>query len=230
MKTFLSKKTEKDGESHWLSISDLMSGLMMVFLFIAVSYMYHIQKIAKNYAQTKQEIYKALYEEFKNDLKKPSWNATIDKKTLSITFNAPSVQFERNKSTLKDEYKTVLNDFFPRYLKVLKKYKEEINEIRIEGHTSSIWNTHSSDTEAYFKNMKLSQDRARTVLEYVYSLQASDPYRPWMKTHVAAIGFSSAHPIIKENGEEDFNASRRVTFRILTNAESSINEMLGKPL
>jgi outer membrane protein OmpA-like peptidoglycan-associated protein len=227
VKSLLLKKIERDGESHWLSVSDLMSGLMMVFLFIAISYMYHIQRIAKSYAQTKQEIYQALYREFKNDLKKPSWNAAIDKNTLSITFNAPNVQFERNKSTLKKEYKAVLRDFFPRYLRVLEKYKDQISEIRIEGHTSSIWNRKTSDTDAYFKNMKLSQDRARTVLEYVYLLKASDPYRAWLKTHVAAIGFSSSHPIVQNDGKEDLKASRRVTFRILTNAESSINEMLG---
>ncbi|RUM46152.1 MAG: OmpA family protein [Hydrogenimonas sp.] len=199
---------------------------MMVFLFIAISYMYHMHQIAQSYVETKQEIYKALYNEFKDDLHKESWNASIDPETLTITFNAPQVQFERNRADLKESYKEVLQDFFPRYLRVLSKFKNEIEEIRIEGHTSSIWNNKVSDTIAYFKNMALSQDRTRSVLEYVYQLPSTAPYRPWLKEHVAAVGFSSAHIIKDKDGNEDYNASRRVSFRILTNAEASIKEIL----
>ena len=222
-----SKKIKKeDSGSHWLSISDLMSGLMIVFLFIAISYMYNIHKIAQDYKVTKEKIYEALYEEFKDDLKKKTWGASIDPKTLTITFNAPNVQFDRNKADLKKEYQNVLADFFPRYMTVLSKFKDVIQEIRIEGHTSSIWNTRSTPEEAYFKNMKLSQDRTRSVLYYVFNLPQVVKYRNWMKKKIAAVGFSSAHVIFDKNGKENYSTSRRVSFRILTNAEGSIEKIL----
>ena len=119
-----------------------------------------------------------------------------------------------------------MSNFFPRYLQVLSKFKDDIEEIRIEGHTSSIWNHNASKTTAYFKNMVLSQNRTRTVLEYIYQLSSSEPYRPWLKEHIAAIGFSSAHTIKNRDGKEDYKASRRVSFRVLTNAEASIKEIL----
>ena len=34
---------EQDTEEHWISISDMMAGLMVIFLFIAISYMLHVQ-------------------------------------------------------------------------------------------------------------------------------------------------------------------------------------------
>lgn len=56
---------------------------------------------------------------------------------------------------------------FPRYLDVLLQFRDSIDEVRIEGHTNSAWNERSTSDEAYFKNMKLSQGRTRSVLEYV---------------------------------------------------------------
>jgi hypothetical protein len=41
------RPTRYDGDSEWVSISDLMSGLMVIFLFFAVSYMYDVQQNQK---------------------------------------------------------------------------------------------------------------------------------------------------------------------------------------
>lgn len=54
----------EDGE-YWSSISDLMSGLMMIFLLIAIAYMHNItqgQQKIKKIAVTYQEAQIALYE------------------------------------------------------------------------------------------------------------------------------------------------------------------------
>ena len=37
--SFLKTKSHADEEVHWLSVSDLMAGLMMVFLFISIALM-----------------------------------------------------------------------------------------------------------------------------------------------------------------------------------------------
>ncbi len=221
------RKHVEDSEDHWISTADLMSGLMIVFLFIAVAYMYNMQNIAKSYVDTKKEIYDALYIEFKDDLSKKDWGASIDPKTLTITFNAPNIQFSSNQTELKTEYQNVLNDFFPRYLDVLMQYKTSINEVRIEGHTDSKWFDAKDDTQAYFKNMALSQGRSRSVLEYVYSLDSVKQLENWMKQNISAVGFSSAKVIHNSDGKENEEASRRVSFRVITNAEKSIDKILG---
>ena len=228
MNTLNIAKPAEESEDHWISVSDLMSGLMMVFLFIAVAYMYNMQNIAKSYVDTKQEIYNALNDEFKSDLQKKDWGAYIDPETLTITFNAPNIQFATNQTKLKEEYEYVLNSFFPRYLNVLMNYKESINEVRIEGHTDSKWSDADDETHAYFKNMALSQGRSRSVLEYVYSLKEVQQLEKWMKRNIAAVGFSSSKTIKDVNGNENEEASRRVSFRVITNAEESIDQMLGE--
>jgi outer membrane protein OmpA-like peptidoglycan-associated protein len=181
---------DEQEETHWLSVSDLMAGLMMVFLFIAIALMRNafierdkIKQVAVAYQENQVAIYQVLNEEFKDDLKK--WNADIDEDTLTVTFKSPELLFKRGEITLNQEYKGLLLDFFPRYMRILKPFHDSINEVRIEGHTSSAWNRFVSDKEAYFKNMNLSQGRTRSVLEYVYNIQKTVGYQPWIKSHIA---------------------------------------------
>jgi outer membrane protein OmpA-like peptidoglycan-associated protein len=108
----------------------------------------------------------------------------------------------------------------------LEPFHASINEVRIEGHTSSVWNRFVSDKEAYFNNMKLSQGRTRSVLEYVYDIDATVHYQPWITSHIAAVGLSSSRLILDDNDIEDRAKSRRVSFRVITNAEIQIKRIL----
>jgi len=85
------------------------------------------------------------------------------------------------------------------------------------------------DLYGYFGNMNLSQDRTNSVLNYVLNdlrTEIPNEYRKWLRDHTAAVGLSSSKPILDENGNEDKNKSRRVTFRIITNADSKIQQIL----
>ncbi|BCO31188.1 hypothetical protein TspCOW1_12910 [Thiohalobacter sp. COW1] len=221
-----------EGEgAHWLTVSDLMAGLMMVFLFIAIALMRNafierdkIKEIAVAYQENQVAIYEALVDEFENDLKR--WNAEVNRETLAFEFKSPDVLFGMGETRIRQRFKQILSDFFPRYLSILKEYKDSIDEIRIEGHTSSIWNNNTTATEAYFLNMSLSQGRTQSVLKYVYDLPEIVEDKPWVKRHFAAVGFSSSRPVLGENGLEDREASRRVTFRVITNAETQIRKII----
>ena len=76
--------------------------------------------------------------------------------------------------------------------------------------------------------MELSQGRTRAVLEYVYTLHPVAVERPWIKKHLAAVGFSSSRLIQNPNGVENVERSRRVSFRVMTNAETQIRKILER--
>ncbi|KZN67517.1 OmpA family protein [Pseudoalteromonas luteoviolacea] len=226
---FGKRKTSEEGGEHWLSISDLMAGLMMVFLFIAIVFMRHtmkenekIKSVAVAYQENQVAIYDSLMKEFEKDLEK--WGAEIDKETLAFNFQSPDVLFDGGEIDIKPRFARILDDFFPRYLNVLKPFRSSIDEVRIEGHTSSEWNKDSTEEEAYFKNMKLSQGRTRAVLAYLYNLVPEET--TWIKHNIAAVGFSSSRLILTDNGEEDAEQSRRVSFRAITNAHIQIKRIL----
>lgn len=226
---FNARATEQE-ENHWLSVSDLMAGLMVVFLFIAIALMRDainsaakMREVAITYQQSQVDIYNALADEFDEDLER--WDARIDQDTLTFTFQSPEVLFETGQFTLKQRYQELLADFFPRYMEVLEPHKEAISEVRIEGHTSSRWNSSTTDAEAYFLNMALSQGRTRTVLDYVYSLESVAPHRDWIKGHIAAVGLSSSKAVIVD-GSEDLLRSQRVSFRVISNADVRIKQII----
>jgi outer membrane protein OmpA-like peptidoglycan-associated protein len=231
-KVFGTVRKQSEGGEHWMSVSDLMAGLMMVFLFISVALMMDatqerdkIKEVAETYEKTQQAIYLALYDEFKDDLTK--WGAEISREDLSLNFTSPEVLFGQGSSALTGKFQRILDDFFPRYLEVLDQYKPDIQEIRVEGHTSSRWNHGTSENEAYFNNMALSQSRTRAVLYYVMDIKSVQiEHAGWVKSHVAAVGYSSSKLILNENGNEDAEKSRRVSFRVITNAEIQIRKIL----
>jgi outer membrane protein OmpA-like peptidoglycan-associated protein len=226
-----SSKTSDDGE-HWLTVSDLMAGLMMVFLFIAIAFMRHvsierdkIKDVAVAYQENQVAIFDGLAKEFANDL--APWRASIDKETLSFQFNSPEVLFDLGESTLKQEFQSILIDFIPRYLSVLDGFKNNINEVRIEGHTSSEWGSDTHSDDAYFFNMTLSQNRTRSVLNFAY-LQTflSEIQQDWVKSSFAAVGLASSRLKLNKDGSENKEQSRRVSFRVITNADIQIRKII----
>jgi outer membrane protein OmpA-like peptidoglycan-associated protein len=212
---------EKEENAFALSTGDLMAGLLFIFILLLMGTLLQIQEksdnhqeIINSYRKIKTQLYIDLQEEFKDDLK--VWSATIDT-TLCIRFQEPSMLFDNNKAILKPKFKEILDDFFPRYIKVLNRqaYRDNITEIRIEGHTDS--------NGEYFYNMQLSQDRTRSVLQYCFNLMTEEEIL-WSKRLITANGLSSSQPILIK-GTEDKDLSRRVEFRVRTNAEKKLEEI-----
>ena len=150
---FGSSRSGGDGE-HWLTISDLMAGLMMVFLLISVALMRsafldrdRMRDVAVAYREGQVAIDEALRREFENDLEK--WDAAIDAEDLTFEFRSPEVLFEAGAIALRPRFAVILDDFFPRYLRVIRAFERVIDEVRFEGYTSSDW-VSATENEAYF--------------------------------------------------------------------------------
>lgn len=205
----------------------MMSGLMLVFLFIAIGFMIKVEDdkqkmkdVAEVYRDVKVNLNESLYDEFEDDLKR--WDATITKEN-KVVFYSPKLLFEVNESELSGEFKTVLGEFFPRFIDILtsSRYKNDIYELRVEGHTSNTWASSSSKKDIYLNNMKLSQSRAYEVLAYCYSLEDKKVLenRLWLEKYFRANGMAYAKT-------KDQNISRRVEFAIQLKSEDKIYKIL----
>ena len=217
--------TLSDENPFSLSLGDLMAGLLLIFVLLLSFLMLNLSEIVEAYTKLQSELYTDLEEEFKDDLKE--WNAVLNEQTLSIRFKEPEVLFKQGSSEVRQHFKNILDEFFPRYIKILRrpKYVDEIAEIRIEGHTSSEWSKNVSDKEAYILNMELSQDRTRSVLQYVISKVSTN--RDWVKRHLTANGLSSSKLIRQPDGTEIPAESRRVEFRVRIDAEKLLYNLIG---
>jgi outer membrane protein OmpA-like peptidoglycan-associated protein len=229
-------------EGNWISFSDIMTGLMVIFMFIAISYIVEVQKkqqerdlIFEEFKATKEMLYAELEKEFRDDFRE--WKVELDK-DLSIKFANPEVLFESGKSEIRPNFEQILNEFLPRYFSILlqSKYEKKIAEIRIEGHTDVVPAT-QFDADPYIGNVKLSQLRSAEVLKYFrqmpYYEQLSDSTEQKLQFWITANGLSYGRTLDSEKqltaitGKSINNEfSRRVEFRIITTSESLIERVL----
>lgn len=226
--------------NDWISISDMMAGVMMIFLLITVSYIYitdvdkkmleekntklaeanqKINQIATTYTDLQLNLNFRLQEEFSVDLQK--WDAEIDEDN-TIRFKEPEVYFDAGTSNVKERFKKILQDFFPRYIEILSRpeFKEYIEEIKIEGHTSDEWSASSSLDERYINNVLLSQKRALEVLKYCFEEASNTLDKKWLIEILRANGVSFAKPLANPD------ASRRVEFKAVVKTKEKILEIL----
>ena len=124
----------------WMSVSDLMTGLMVIFLFIAIAYISRVkqnQTVLTDYIETKNELHNKLVNEFAGDTLQ--WQMAIGK-DLSMKFKEPTVLFASGSADLTPRFCQILNNFLPRYFNILlnDSLRTNIREIRIEGHTDNV--------------------------------------------------------------------------------------------
>ncbi len=192
------------------------------------------RRVAREYDNIKEQLYQSLMRAFGSRL--ASWHATIDRGTLSIRFQAPDIMFDEGRSELKKGYEDILDEFFPKYIEVLNRYRDDIEEVRIEGHTNSNSPADSSCPAGrncgYYYNMELSQNRARAVLQYCMNMDRVASEKGWLTKRLTANGLSFSHMICQDGkesgcaeGYEDKQLSRRVEFRVRTNAEKQLEEI-----
>ena len=224
----------------WMSVSDLMTGLMVIFLFIAVAYMSQLSKnqcVLTEYVETKQKLHDKLVHEFEGDTLK--WQMTIGK-DLSMKFNNPTVLFSQGSWQLTPQFQQILDDFLPRYFDILlnDSLRKNIKEIRIEGHTDNV-PMPQLDKDPYIANVMLSQLRSLSVLRYFRNMPVYQKYDDnqkklleyWFTSNGLSYGKSldsNGEYTIMKNTPIDLERSRRVELRIVTTGEEILENFVEK--
>lgn len=223
-----------------MSLSDLMTGLMVIFLFVAIAYIMRVednQTVLTDYVETKNKLHEKLVDKFKGDTLR--WKMSIGK-DLTMKFNNPAVLFQSGSDQLTLEFMQILDEFLPRYFGILinDSLKNQIQEIRIEGHTDDVPYP-QLDPDKYIANVILSQRRSLSVLRYFRSMkcfeQYSDKDKRLIEFWLTANGLSYGRSVdrfgdytIKSGVEIDRALSRRVEFRIVTNGDKLLEDFVKK--
>ena len=222
----------------WLSVSDLMTGLMVIFLFVAIAYISRVQKnqsVLTDYIETKNELHNKLVKEFASDTLK--WQMSIGK-DLTMKFKEPTVLFSSGSSQLTPRFKKILDEFLPRYFNILlnDSLRNNIQEIRIEGHTDDI-PMPSYHSDPYIANAILSQERALSVVKYFRTMSIFNAYtnkqKQLLEYWFTASGLSygkaldsDGNYIITSGKLINRDYSRRVEFRIVTSGDEILENFV----
>lgn len=222
----------------WMSVSDLMTGLMVIFLFVAIAYMIQVnenQTVLTDYVETKNHLHDKLVKEFEGDTAR--WQMAIGK-DLSMKFNNPQVLFATGSYQLTPEFCTILDEFIPRYLDILlsDSLSGKIQEIRIEGHTDNV-PAPQFGSDPFMANTKLSQLRSYSVLDYIRNMPKYQAYNEEQKRKLefwfTANGLSYGKSVDADgeytavSGKQiDLDKSRRVEFRLVTEGEEVLENFV----
>lgn len=223
-----------------MSVSDLMTGLMILFLFVAVAYMIQVQdnqSVLTDYVETKQHLHERLVNEFKGDTAK--WKMVVGK-DLSMKFKEPEVLFKIGSGDIQPKFAEILDEFIPRYLNILltDTLRDRIQEIRIEGHTDDLRMVRYGK-DPYLSNVLLSQERAYNVLKYIREMPSFESYSPedrklldyWFTANGLSYGkaLDANENYAALTGDSiDKEKSRRVEFRIVTTGEEVLEDFVKR--
>ena len=140
----------------------------------------------------------------------------IDKKSGSLRL-ASNILFDKGSAVLKESAKAQLKANFIDYVSALinnKNIAEHLDKIVIEGHTDS--------DGSYLYNLKLSQQRAFAVMNYLLTLDYIKKNN--IKDKLVASGRSYLD-VIKHNGVEDKDASRRIEIKFKLKNQDAMYEI-----
>ena len=232
-------KSNKNSEklNFWLSYSDMMAALLLVFILILSCTLLETRAtyeakqaelaekekiIASQQSQidtivgVRGDLVDALSTEFSGN----ALSVKVDAQSGTITFDS-TLLFGIDDDQLQDQGKAFLDQFLPKYFSVLlsEDFSPYVAEIIIEGHT---------DTDgSYMYNLQLSQNRAFAVASYCLENSnhiLTDNQLEKLRILLTANGRSWSSPIYNDDGSVNMDASRRVEIKFRLKDE----EMMGQ--
>lgn len=208
------KKSDSEEENiFWVTMTDLLLGLAMVFmtLFVLMMTGYTQQKMQQQ--QTQSDIAKELIK----NLQAQNIDAQVDKMTGQVKISDLEL-FDLNSFELSPKGKDYLSKFIPIYVNTIfsnKKLSDKIVNVVVEGHTDSqTFAGISSKEEQFAKNMDLSLKRANAVEDYIFLTGYNRNFTDNLVKTLTVTGKSYSDPVLV-GGKEDFNKSRRVELKLI---------------
>ena len=209
---FLNQINFKEDNSFSLSISDLMSALLLIFILLLSGILLKLAEQQElNQAQLdliteQQKAKRSIIEQLKGEMSE--FDIEVDPKTGVIRVKE-SILFDRDKSILKPDGIVFLEKFIPKYSQILlnkEEIREQIGQVIIEGHT---------DTDgSYSYNLDLSLQRANSVASVIFNngfenFETKDEFQK----RLSANGRSFMDPISENMTKEGKRKNRRVEFK-----------------
>lgn len=190
-------ETDIDETGAWLSIGDLMSGLLMIFALLLILALLQLTEAAEKAKSSRIVIIQSL----QKTLAEKGISAEVDPQTGDISI-LDSVLFDIDSAKIKSAGQQFLKSFVPVYSKAIfssEKIADQIQYVVIEGHTSS--------SGSWDHNMQLSLDRADSVSNAISYLSFDGKDRFLASMLVAGRGESESDQKVDNPGD------RKVTFR-----------------
>ena len=205
-----------DGDAFTLSISDLMAGLLAIFILALSYFMLNLGEVTNQYTGNTEKR-NELLEDMQQDMANRGVKVTIDKKQGVLRI-PESVLFAQGEAVIKPEGYYAVSSLSQVLYETLteEKYANAVETVFIEGHTDNV----PIETPEFHSNWELSTQRAINT----WNLMRMD--QEALNTIVngndqpvfSCSGYAETRPITDdpydENSEEGRAANRRIDIRV----------------
>jgi chemotaxis protein MotB len=200
-------EAREETTNFWVSYSDLMAAVLLVFALLLVVSMMHYSDFISDQTDLMRQFAK-IEKRIINNVSQSvvGENVSINPETGALQIHA-GILFSEGSYNLSAEGKQRLKEVFQNYISVVldPEFKDYVKSIEIEGHTNS--------NGTYLYNLELSQQRALAVLNELFAQNKDADARTELQSMVVASGRSFSQLIRDENGVEDKVRSRRIEIK-----------------
>lgn len=215
---------EEEENVFWVTMSDLLLGLTMVFMTLFVLAMTGFTQNKLQQQQTQSDVAKELIK----NMQAQKINVEIDNMTAQVKISDVDL-FDVNSSVLTPRGKQYLSKLTPVYVNTIfsnPKLADKIVNVAIVGHTDSqTFAGVNSKEQQFMKNMDLSLERAKAVENYIFNTAYNKKYTDKLTKTLLVEGKSYTEPILVK-GKEDYAKSRRVELKLVVK-DSNIQDFLA---
>lgn len=206
---------DDDAENpFWITYSDLLSSLLLVFLTLLFSFqiisMVQARMLKQRMAErdtknaelsrikSRLQADRKKFKDFLLDLEKLQKQhpkeISVNPKTGDVTIQTDNEWFGPNSEELKPGARAFLREVMPRYVHLVTdpSYKDTIKQVIVEGHADAQGDSNWESN--YLQNLKLSQGRARSVNNFVLTILGA-PYREKFRRLSSVAGRSNIEMI-----------------------------------
>ncbi|MGL1902547.1 MAG: OmpA family protein [Fibrobacterales bacterium] len=230
------EKKQNEDSGYWLSISDLMAGVLIVFILLFVIKLNTEAKVKRVFNELYQKR-ETVVDKIKDKFHDKHQVEVQEDGTLRFKISDKGKAegwFKEGSSVLQSIAKEELTEILPGYFNIListlendsifidNDVHEKIDyEVIVEGHTDKMGKKGAkTELDSYLYNLELSQKRAFSVSTFIQKdlLFSDSNHRLILQKRLAANGKSYTHLLVNDStGEVDPVASRRVEVRFKIN-------------
>ena len=211
------EKAQQSGDAFTTSVSDLMAGLLSIFILALCYFMLNFQTVTNKYTGN-TELRNQLLRDVGKDLQAQGLQVRIDTKQGVLRI-PESLLFESGEANIKEQGQAAVSKLSQSLLKTMTRpeYREALETVFIEGHPDNV----PIHNEFFQSNWELSTQRAINT----WNLMRNDvPEFNWLvnprgEPIFSCSGYAETRPV-RENGldpnsEAGRAANRRIDIRFV---------------
>lgn len=219
-KSSWSRTSNTPPENFWVSFSDLMAGLLMIFALTMAITLLDIGNRLIEPAKVVRDWEKVIDDICHDPELKDIQNVKVDCNTGALVFSDKNLRFGFAETELNEEAELLLRQAVPKYFEIVRRYPEfieRIEVIEISGHTDRV--------DTLKMNPQISRERAGKVYGFLVNDPEMEKHMDLFKSKAITAGYADTK-FPEDCTDDKCDGARRVEIKIKLQEKDILRDFL----